>query len=319
MHDEISLQCFFAASTGRSLTQVKIFRPFYSNQVDNILNIMQQDPDKLYVIITHDFGKLDGCNTLHELLLQEPVRYNIFLTYSEFLPNQKTYVNKLTLFNLLPYCQNTMANIELLRSVQSTFNLTVSTEQDSQHNKWLCLIRRQTPSRTYVKEQWLEPNPDLFVFSYGEQKFFGNFDVYTSNMPPEVANLENFLSLIPVFNSTGGSIVCECMDTTSFTEKTVHAILALHPVMIIGHPFLIEYLRQQGFDMFDDVIDHSYDQIVDTPARIDRLFRDNQELIKKGFDRRRYMDRLLANQNNLWNYYDKTLNLLQHNIKAHIC
>ena len=40
-------------------------------------------------------------------------------------------------------------------------------------------------------------------------------------------------------------------------------------------------LRDWGFDVFDDIFDHSYDK-VDNNTRIDTLFKDNIEVITHG-------------------------------------
>lgn len=48
-------------------------------------------------------------------------------------------------------------------------------------------------------------------------------------------------------------------DTIFFTEKTYKAFLFLQPFVFIGNHNSLDYLRSQGYDLFDDIIDHSYD------------------------------------------------------------
>jgi ribonucleotide monophosphatase NagD (HAD superfamily) len=106
----------------------------------------------------------------------------------------------------------------------------------------------------------------------------------------------------------------ETAASTPVTEKVFHALLALHPVIIVGNPGVVEYLRTQGFDMFDDFIDHSYDSVMDTNTRIDKLFTDNIDLIAKGFDRQLVYQRLCANRDQVWAYYRNQLNNFETNL-----
>lgn len=60
------------------------------------------------------------------------------------------------------------------------------------------------------------------------------------------------------------SVVCETGPTAhkpNFSEKTFRAIMQGHPIILIGAANSINMLRELGFDMYDDIIDHSYDNI----------------------------------------------------------
>lgn len=63
------------------------------------------------------------------------------------------------------------------------------------------------------------------------------------------------------------------------TEKTYKAFTAYQIPVIIGPKGIVEKLRSYGFDMFDDIIDHSYDNMEDS----DRLFAaiDNLKTLQK--------------------------------------
>lgn len=52
------------------------------------------------------------------------------------------------------------------------------------------------------------------------------------------------------------------------TEKTMHSFLSFHFPIIISNPGVVKFLRSMGFDMFDDIIDHSYDDVQDVAQRI---------------------------------------------------
>jgi hypothetical protein len=57
-------------------------------------------------------------------------------------------------------------------------------------------------------------------------------------------------------------------DTPQLTEKSFKPILAGQFFIMIGSRGLIQYMRDIGFDVFDDVINHSYDSIEDDRERI---------------------------------------------------
>ena len=57
-------------------------------------------------------------------------------------------------------------------------------------------------------------------------------------------------------------------DTPQLTEKSFKPILAGQFFIMIGSRGLIQYMRDIGFDTFDDIINHSYDSIEDDRERI---------------------------------------------------
>jgi hypothetical protein len=54
------------------------------------------------------------------------------------------------------------------------------------------------------------------------------------------------------------------------TEKFLNSVLGCNFPILISAKGTVAHLREIGFDMFDDVVDHSYD-MVDNP--IDRMYR----------------------------------------------
>jgi hypothetical protein len=50
-----------------------------------------------------------------------------------------------------------------------------------------------------------------------------------------------------------------CSDRGHFTEKTSKCFAYFQIPLVVGVPYQVARLRELGFDMFDDVIDHSYD------------------------------------------------------------
>jgi hypothetical protein len=58
----------------------------------------------------------------------------------------------------------------------------------------------------------------------------------------------------------------------NFSEKTFRAICNGHPVILVGVQHSIQFLRDLGFDVYDDIIDHSYDNEADSIKRIAKVF-----------------------------------------------
>ena len=56
------------------------------------------------------------------------------------------------------------------------------------------------------------------------------------------------------------------------TEKTWKAIFNFHPIIIVGAKGSLKYLKEQGFDIFEDIFDSSYDNIRDGEERIKKIF-----------------------------------------------
>ena len=63
------------------------------------------------------------------------------------------------------------------------------------------------------------------------------------------------------------------------TEKFLNSVYGYNLPIVLSTPGTVDYLRQHGFDMFDDVIDHSYDSICDPLQRIFAAIESNIQLL----------------------------------------
>ena len=94
---------------------------------------------------------------------------------------------------------------------------------------------------------------------------------------------------------------------TFITEKTWKAIFNFHPFVIVGSPNSLKYLKEKGFDTFEDIFDSSYDSIVDKDWRLKKIllthddFFKNNNIEKLQKLRNDIHDRLLHNYNHFWN------------------
>lgn len=63
------------------------------------------------------------------------------------------------------------------------------------------------------------------------------------------------------------------------TEKFLQSVYGYNLPIVLSTPGAVEFLRQSGFDMFDDVIDHSYDLIKNPLQRIFTAVESNIRLL----------------------------------------
>lgn len=66
------------------------------------------------------------------------------------------------------------------------------------------------------------------------------------------------------------------------TEKSFLWLYTKRLPILIAEPGMIELLRQQGFDVFDDIIDHGYDSIAKFRPKIDAAIESNKLLLQTG-------------------------------------
>lgn len=127
--------------------------------------------------------------------------------------------------------------------------------KDIKHN-WICLNGR---ARAYRQEVYnlLRHEPSGFV----SHSIFNPIDIHPYQKY-DFDNVQNFIHLMPVYQSARVSIITESLyqDVGGIvTEKTLLAIAARHPFMCIGHRFCHDDVARLGFQNYDELFDLSYD------------------------------------------------------------
>jgi hypothetical protein len=92
--------------------------------------------------------------------------------------------------------------------------------------------------------------------------------------------------------------VIEIVNDTTFynpgstvNEKYLNSIYGLNFPILCSNAGTVEHLRTLGFDLFDDVIDHSYDSIQDPIDRMFAMVDQNMDLLIDGdFARRQWLE-----------------------------
>lgn len=161
-------------------------------------------------------------------------------------------------------------------------------------NGRMCLHRRRAVD---ILQHW--PNG---VLSYGNEIALPAW-AYSTYRGTE--NDENFVRLSSVYGSCAVNIVTETeYDTTPgiVTEKTLMAIAAQQIPIVIGHRGIVQHCRELGFDMFDDLVDTSYDSLPND-QRVEQALWRNHDLIVGGRDLEPYRQRLQNNQDFLFDQF----------------
>ena len=98
-------------------------------------------------------------------------------------------------------------------------------------------------------------------------------------------------------------IVAETSQTSDnfyITEKTLRPIAHGKLFLVIGSPEFEQNLKNLGFDIFDDIIDKSYDSS-SSYMRVDAVFNSLGELLRNPVDMQALLPRLQANKRVLEN------------------
>jgi len=167
---------------------------------------------------------------------------------------------------------------------------------------WQCLNGRKCQHRQRVANvlrHW--PNG---ILSYGDEILLDQWD-YSSYRGTE--NDENFVRLAPLYARCAVNIVTETQYDDRpgvISEKTLLAMIAGQIPIVIGHPGVVQGCRELGFDMFEDLVDTSYDWLPNE-QRAEAALELNQDLILGNIDLKPYQERLQRQQTFVLDAYPK--------------
>ena len=94
------------------------------------------------------------------------------------------------------------------------------------------------------------------------------------------------------------------------TEKTLQPMAVGRLPLWVGKAGLVEQVREQGFDVFDDIVNHDYDRETNPKRRIKQMLADNQELLTGNNTQQLYnnaKNRLRWNQHHFQNQWLNTV------------
>jgi hypothetical protein len=219
-----------------------------------------------------------NADTTQELIQQLSDRFSCQYRGAIFTAKSRDCIGKK--FKTIPNC---MANhgdyFDLIESWKSDHTYT--------DHKFLCLNRR--PSWIREKLIWRlchEIGTQNCVMSLGSNnsKYHGPGEFISEPMLVDgvVNSHEDQHSAMmaqPIFRSCAVKIITETTEQNSdtqvdmiwLTEKTYKCFFFKSFPIWVAVPGTVDYVRAQGFDTFDDIIDHGYDRIEDPDQRLDTV------------------------------------------------
>ena len=154
--------------------------------------------------------------------------------------------------------------------------------------KFLCLLRRPTLNRARLARFFLDHiglDTARLSFGSGAQGGLDQYqDVVGCNLPLLVDGVltdrvQEFDISNPEFHSCLFNIAAETSSQTEanwrsvfLTEKTWKAVMQRQIPIWFGVPGLVNHVRSLGFDVFDDILDHRYDAVIDETERHQSVF-----------------------------------------------
>jgi hypothetical protein len=202
-------------------------------------------------------------------------------------------------------CLNRLARISRVLSVNYIYGndldkFAILTHHDSAFKThYLDLIDWKFDTRHLEDQKILEQGYEKLVRAYEPSSF-----IHT--MISRAHGLGDYIQLFEDLRSRYENSFIEIVTEPTFpepaflmTEKYLNSIYACNFPIMIGSQGVVKFLRDFGFDVFDDVIDHSYDDIENPIDRIFAAYKLNMSLLKD-VDRVKQLwvdhrDRFLAN------------------------
>lgn len=181
--------------------------------------------------------------------------------------------------------------------------------------KFLCLIRRASRSRAQFASAMLEPELRHSVtISFGSYHYDSELQIYQSLFVNDELPilLDGRVAegtadrIFDVEDSWYGCLFNCVVETSSqtdpgsfrsifLTEKTYKAFAMCQIPIWFAVPGVVAQVRNLGFDLFDDIIDHSYDSIHDQNARLSCLIQ-QIKLLNNKFS----LDKCQSIRDSLW-------------------
>jgi hypothetical protein len=182
------------------------------------------------------------------------------------------------------------------------------------HNKniqynWICLNGR---AREYRQEVYnsLRHEPQGFC----SHSIFNPIDIHPYQ-DYNFNNVDNFVKLMPVYQSAHASIITESLyqDVGGIvTEKTLLAIAARHPFMCIGHRYCHEDVADLGFQNYNELFDLGYDA-EEKPTRMYSAIENNRQRLQDLTDVTAVQEKIDANFEWLMGGYADSIRALAEN------
>jgi hypothetical protein len=201
-----------------------------------------------------------------------------------------------------------------------------------QHHGLISCMFKEQFDNLFEFTQWQTSKQAEFeegfsIFKQSQLDINDDYNIYTVGENDNVHNFKN--KLTPYYQNTFVEIITETSYTEScynLTEKTLNSIYGCCFPILLCSKGSVDFLRTMGMDVFDDIVDHSYDTIEDPTDRLYRAVTDNLELLtdnqktKELWQKHRYrfVDNVAFAKTTMYNFYTtRATTLLQTAIEEH--
>lgn len=183
--------------------------------------------------------------------------------------------NQIELFPEFYGIYHTELNYDYKKIPSKNFNCFINRSCPFRQRWFYLLIREDLLQHSYVSfwsqnfaysEYSAQSLFDHF-FNQGNQMFKVEHDMIRNYIPYKNFNIDLEDAIIDSEKSLVIETFFHLDDQISFTEKTMRALQMPRPWLLYGCPGAVSALRNWGLDVFDDFIDHSYDNEHDTLLR----------------------------------------------------
>jgi len=239
--------------------------------------------------------------------------------FPELLNIENFYVSK-NISNIVVVCWNHNLSIayegplnvvefpthsfEFVQNFKNRYNEWEHVSNDTHNNNFMCLNGFPRKHRILVHTYLTEIFPNNNYVTLGSSPSSNDKTISYKNY--NFDNTQNFINLVNIYKNSNINIVTETMYYERYgiiTEKTLQSFGAMQLPIIIGYKGIVSDLRSFGFDMFDDIIDHSYDKL-SNDVRWKQAIVLNMDVLKNGINYDKLLDRLKSNQRYLLNEYN---------------
>lgn len=165
------------------------------------------------------------------------------------------------------------------RNINKDFNCFINRNDPIRQSWFYLLYNRKLLENSYVSysgHSRLTSVPDREYFDQIHTQTLSSFD-YIYQEIRKLVPYKNFIEtgdLCDVIMSTKFSVVIETyferVDAITFSEKTFRALQTPRPWLLFHASNSIKELRNMGFYVYDDVVDHSYDTVDTAYSSVER-------------------------------------------------
>lgn len=307
-----------------------------SQQILNLDQLPEQQANSCLFIDDHiGSGGIENHETLNHLkylLTNAPKDYKIILEYVEFnnisgknimcLPVWALY-SAYEIAKIIPYnCPSLLGKAQIIK--KSTYNFSINKARDNRSHLLKTLSKKKYYSSTYSL-CWHQGIGDFKPRYWGDsipdgQRFIKN----NTNENNKNSYVYNAFLRKHVFEPSYISIITEpewYEPNTFITEKTLFAFEAQTIPIWYGGYNIPHHLKDIGFDVFDDIVDHSYQHLEDPYQRMteaierNRVLFENIDFLKEFYKNNKHrfeLNRQRVRENTLTRFIDRELDRFDH-------